>query len=261
MPGHVDDIISKAPSEASGDEYRDYLTAMIAVTAELHRSVMPALRELCDDLELVTSKRKHNTSLDMFPGVESLVEQHGCQGFMEVLALYQLSSVPLHRDNIDEYVGEFLEGCWESEHAGIQHLLWGEVTKTVLIALRVCFAMSLLMRSLLITENRVVDVPDEERAIYTGVSTLKEMLELFGVMCTKATEFVKNSTTGVAVYQFPEAILDDPFIKGLLQPAIDELGPYPSAGPTFTPAQLLNANDDSWEAMARAAQASSPHSA
>lgn len=258
LPGQLGNLVSQAPNDETGDPYQDYLTYMVEIVAKLHRDVMSAVREICDDIESVTCDQTHSTSLDMFPAVKSLIERYGYKGFMNAAAdQHKLTPIGLKQDVSALYVGELLAGEWESEHGGIQYCMWGEVTKTVLVALRVCFAMSLLTRSLLITEDRVVDIPSEKRTIWTGVGLLQNMLDQFGVMCTKATDFVKDSQTGVVVYKFPEELLDDPFIKDLLAPAIAELAPDPSAGPAFTAAQLLNPKDHSWEEVVHAAHTSS----
>ncbi|KAK8131314.1 hypothetical protein PG984_007752 [Apiospora sp. TS-2023a] len=118
--------------------------------------------------------------------------------------------------------------------------------------------MSLLTRSLLKTENRLVNIPAETRAIWTGISTLQEMLGLFGVICTKAPDFVKDSASGFVTFKLPKATLDDPFINGLLQPGIHALNPDPSADPTLTAAQLLDQIDDRWLVPVLAAKASRP---
>ncbi|KAK7992561.1 hypothetical protein PG988_001355 [Apiospora saccharicola] len=173
-------------------------------------------------------------------------------------SMYKLPRMPMKGDFDSCYVNNILQGEFESDYPGSQHWMWGEITKSMLTALRVCFAMSLLMRSLLKAEDRVVDVPAEKRVVWTGVGPLKEMLDLFGVMCTKAPDFVLGSASSVVPFELTKTTLDDPYIKGILQPVMGELIPDPSAKVAFTAAQLLDPHDDSWYQLVVAAQASSP---
>ncbi|KAK8053106.1 hypothetical protein PG996_012407 [Apiospora saccharicola] len=59
LPDYLDDIWSKAPSEETGDEYQQYLTDMVTATLELHQAVMPEVYDLCDGLEDVYNREKH----------------------------------------------------------------------------------------------------------------------------------------------------------------------------------------------------------
>lgn len=231
LPRLLGNLVSIAPGEAAGAQYRYYLTDMMVATDELHWLVVAAMHELCDHLGEVAGMGEHSSGHTSGPEVESFLDdEHGYRTFMRSAEHeLNLAPVPYSGDHDDEHIKYILKGELDSQYPGIQSWMWGEITKSMLIAVRVSLAMSLLTRSLLITEDRVVDVPGEERVIWTGINPLKEMISLFSMLCMTAPDITKHSTSGVVAFELPEESLDDPFIKGLLQPTPDELKPAPSS--------------------------------